>query len=170
MIFSPGRRFLRPELDFQWVSTLALASALALQTPLLAQGLKREEAIEAIIGSDVETEETDAQAATARIVAAIGNAAANAESVRKTFSLDKLDITFVPDLDESRGPVAEAIAKHKRDIVLLREAIEGSALFYHAVDSRSILLRDVVALEYADNGAVTIFVKGKPNGTGPTGQ
>ncbi len=149
---------------FHWIAALALAVAFALQTPLSAQGLQSEEAIDAIVGSEVKTEEVEAETASARVVAAIGATAENAERVRKTFSLEEIDIVFLPDLDEKKSEIASVIAEHEDEIRLLRESIEGSALFFHAVDSRSIQLKDVVALEYADNGAVTIFVKGGANG------
>ncbi|WP_367717032.1 hypothetical protein AB2N04_03315 [Nitratireductor sp. GISD-1A_MAKvit] len=143
---------------------LALVIALGLNSPLSAQGLQSEKAIDAIVGSKVKTEEVGAGAASERVVAAIDATAENAERVRKTFSLDEIDIVFLPDLEDDGNDIGEAIAKHENEITLLRESIEGSALFFHAVDSRSIQLRDVVALEYADNGAVTIFVKGGANG------
>ncbi|MFC5586767.1 hypothetical protein ACFPOD_16755 [Nitratireductor kimnyeongensis] len=142
---------------------LAIAAAFALQTPLFAQGLQREEAIDAIVGSEVKTEEVEADAASSRILAAIDATAQNAERVRKTFSLDEIDIVFLPDLEEKDGSIASALVENEDEIAMLREAIEGSALFFHAVDSRSIQLRDVVALEYAERGGVTIFVKGGAN-------
>ncbi|WP_048647296.1 hypothetical protein [Nitratireductor soli] len=162
MIMSFGSRSMRPDTEFHWIATMALLVALALQTPLLAQGLDREEAIDAIIGSDVKTEEVEAASAADRVVEAIAETSKNAERVRKTFSLNEVDIVFLPDLNESSGGIMKAIADNQRDIDALQEAIDGSALFYHAVDSRSVMVRDVVALEYDDGDKVTIFVKGKP--------
>ncbi|MCC5779978.1 hypothetical protein H7H48_13025 [Nitratireductor sp. B36] len=146
------------------ITAVALVAAFVLQTPLFAQGLQREEAIDAIVGSEVKTEEVEAESASSRILAAIDATAANAERVRKTFSLDEIDIVFLPDLEEKDSRISSAIAENEEQIAMLREAIEGSALFFHAVDSRSIPLRDVVALEYAERGGVTIFVKGGANG------
>ncbi|WP_292898201.1 hypothetical protein [Nitratireductor sp.] len=146
------------------IIALGFATTVALQSPLLAQGLQREEAIDAIVGSEVKTEEVEAESASSRILAAIDATAQNAERVRKTFSLDEIDIVFLPDLEEKDSSIASAIAENKDEIAMLREAIEGSALFFHAVDSRSIQLRDVVALEYAERGGVTIFVKGGASG------
>lgn len=145
-------------------AALTLVLALGLHSPLSAQGLQSEEAIDAIVGSKVKTEEVEAGDAGKRVIAAIAAATENAERVRKTFSLDEIDIVFLPDLEDGGNGIGKAIDQHESGITLLREAIEGSALFFHAVDSRSIQLRDVVALEYADNGAVTIFVKGGANG------
>ncbi|WP_295810766.1 hypothetical protein [uncultured Nitratireductor sp.] len=164
MSLSIGDRPSLIDAGFHWMVALALATAFALQSPLFAQGLQREEAIDAIVGSEVKTEEVEAESASERIVAAIGATTENARRVRKTFSLDEIDIVFLPDLEEKGSGIAEALAEHESEIEMLRESIEGSALFFHAVDSRSIQLTDVVALEYADDGAVTIFVKGGANG------
>ncbi|EKF19099.1 hypothetical protein [Nitratireductor pacificus] len=160
MSMTIGCRPWRPETEFHWIATLALAAALALQTPLLAQGLDREEAIDAIVGSDVKTEEVEAASATDRLVAAIAATAENAERVRKTFSLEEVDIVFLQDLDKGPDGVRKVLAEKESAIAMLREAIEGSALFYHAVDSRSVMVRNIVALEYGDGDKVTIFVEG----------
>ena len=138
-------------------AALALTMVIALQSPLFAQGLKSEEAIDAIVGSEVKTEEVEPETASKRITTQ------NAERVRKTFSLEELDIVLLPDLDRKGQDIAKAIAEHEKEIAILREAIEGSALFFHAVDSRSIQVRDVVALDYGEDGTVTIFVKGGVN-------
>ncbi|MCT8999190.1 hypothetical protein [Chelativorans intermedius] len=141
------------------VLALAVLVAPLANLPLFAQGLDSEQAIEAIIGSDVKTEEAAGADQAERIVGAIENTLANAERVRKAFSLDTLEIIFLPD-DIATGPIGEAIAAHEEEIQTLRQSIEGSAMFYHAVDSRSILLRDIVAVEFDDANNVTIFVNG----------
>jgi predicted regulator of Ras-like GTPase activity (Roadblock/LC7/MglB family) len=158
--------FCRPEDANPVEKTMLLMVAIAfllaplLQQPLMAQGLDREEAIEAIVGSDVTEEEVPPDVD--RIVAAVENAQESAERVRKSFNLDALEIVFLPDLGE--GEIEEAVAQNEENIGLLREAIEGSAMFYHAIDSRQILLQNVVAVEFAENDAVTIFVN---NGARP---
>jgi hypothetical protein len=130
-------------------------------TALLAQGLENEQAIDTIVGSDVTTNEENAEAEQGRIVAAIEKTAANTGEVRKKFSLDKVEIIFLPDLAENGTDLDAKLAEYEDQIVELREAIEGSAMFYHAVDSRDVLLRDVVALEFDDKNGVTIFVAGE---------
>ena len=58
-------------------------------------------------------------------------------------------------------PVLDAALEDSRaELLELQQAIEGSAMFYHAVDSRRILLRDIVGLEFDDANGVTIFVAG----------
>lgn len=126
--------------------------------PGFAQGLDREEAIDAIVGSDVKTAETGKEAQVDRVVTAVENAMESTQEVRKAFSLDTLEIVFVPEL---AGRVEEAVSEHDEEIEALRDAIEGSAMFYHAVDSRSIMLSDIIAVEFADDNTVTIFVHGK---------
>lgn len=128
--------------------------------PLLAQGLDNEESIDAIVGSDVKTEEAEGGAETERVVSAIDDTLANAESVRKAFNLDALEIIFLTERTGEQGAIGKAIAEHEEEIEALRESIEGSAMFYHAVDSRSILLRDIVAVEFGKDNTVTIFVNG----------
>lgn len=149
----------------KWLHALATCGFLCASVPdmsLLAQGLESEESIDRIVGSDVKTEEIRAKTDAERIVSAISNTRENAEKVRKTFSLDVLDIVFVPDIGEEESAIDEAIAQNEIEIQTLREGIEGSALFYHAVDSRSIMVRDIIAMEYGDDDKVTIFVRGAP--------
>ena len=130
------------------------------ELPLLAQGLESEEAIDAIVGSDVKTQEADENSQTEQVIAAIENSMSSAESVRKAFSLDTLEIVFMPEKTTDTSPVAEAIAENEEAIETLRQSIEGSAMFYHAVDSRSILLRNIIAAEFAEDNTVTLFVRG----------
>ncbi len=141
------------------VALMFLIAPLA-NPPLLAQGLDSEESIDAIVGSDVKTGEAANEEQAERVVAAIENTIASAESVRKAFNLNTLEIVFLPG-DTETGPIGEAVAEHREEIVALQESIEGSAMFYHAVDSRSIMLRDIVAVEFGDNDVVTIFVNGR---------
>lgn len=152
--------------EAKWVHAIAaLAFILASlpQVPLLAQGLDDEEAIETIVGSEVGTEEQKAEAEADRVIAAIANAHDTAQEVRKAFSLDELKIVFLPDLG-STPEIDDAIASNQTTIKALRQAIEGSAMFYHAVDSRSINLSDIVALEFGEDNTATIFVAGEdPN-------
>jgi len=147
----------------QVVAALAFFMALVPQVPLLAQGLDREDAIETIVGSEVDTKEENAASESKRVLAAISNAHNAAEEVRKAFNLNELQIVFLPDLG-GESEFDEAIAKNETEIEALRQAIEGSAMFYHAVASRSIDLNRIVGLEFGENDTATIFVEGEdPN-------
>ena len=146
----------------------AMAAFLLVSTPqmaLMAQGLDAEGAIDTIVGSDVTTGEEAAGADEERIVAAIENTAETSAEVLKKFSLDRVEIIFLPDLGDDDTAVEAKMAEFEPQIAELREAIQGSAMFYHAIDSRSVLLTDIVALEFDDENGVTIFVRGeKPAG------
>lgn len=142
------------------LAVIAFLLAPLTQHPLFAQGLDREEAIDAIVGSDVKTEETTKEEQVERVMAAIENTRENAERVRKTFNLDTLEIIYLPDLGDEEGAIEQAMAEHSEELQTLHESIEGSAMFYHAIDSRSILLRNIVAVEFGEGNTVTIFVNG----------
>ena len=72
--------------------------------------------------------------------------------VRKTSNLDKVDIVFLTDAAATEGgppPEIEAkVKEHEADIAELRKELEGNAMLYHAIDSRRVLLRDVLAVEF----------------------
>jgi hypothetical protein len=150
-----------------WLHTLfgaALLVSASATVPLSAQGLESEQAIDKIIGSEVQQEEQSAEADAGRIIAAIDKTVENTETVRKTSNLDKVDIVFLPDAVDS-GPPAEVEAKLKereREIVLLRQELEGNAMLYHAINSRSVMMRDVLAVEFDGSTSVTIFAAAKP--------
>src|SRR5690606_11011717 len=114
-------------------AALALCVAGASQSPVLAQGLGSEGAIDAIIGSDVKTDEVHDASGIERVITAIANSRHSAEMARKAFNLDSLDIVFVPNVDEE---LAKVIDEYEEDVKTLRQSIEGSAMFYHAIDSR----------------------------------
>jgi hypothetical protein len=150
-----------------WLHSLfgvALLLSASATVPLSAQGLESEQAIDKIIGSEVQQEEQSAEADAGRIIAAIDKTVENTETVRKTSNLDKVDIVFLPDAVDS-GPPAEIEAKLKereREIVLLRQELEGNAMLYHAINSRSVMMRDVLAIEFDGSTSVTIYAAAKP--------
>jgi hypothetical protein len=139
---------------------LAVLMAGAAQSPVLGQGLDSEEAIDAIIGSDVKTDEVHQDGDIQRVTDAIANSRQSAELARKAFNLDSLEIIFVPEVSEA---LAKVIEENEVDVRTLRESIEGSAMFYHAIDSRSIMLTNIIAAEFGEGNDVTIFVKGTPD-------
>jgi len=125
--------------------------------PVVAQGLESEGAIDAIIGSEVKTDEVTKDGDIDRVVKAVANSRQSAELARKAYNIDSLEIVFVPEVDEN---LAKVIEENEADITLLRESIEGSAIFYHAIDSRSIMLTNIIAAEFDEGNEVIIFVKG----------
>lgn len=140
---------------------LFLTGGLASGLTANAQGLDSDEAIDAIVGSEVKTEQATTVEETDRLIEAIGTAGTAAQEVRKTFNLDELDIIFVSPDTAGTPEVVDVLEKNAQSLQTLREAIEGSALFYHAVDSRNILVRDIIAVEYGEESRVTVFVIGE---------
>ena len=124
----------------------------------LAQGLDAEGAIDTIVGSQVETAEEAIAADDARVIAAIENSSEAAVAVRKRFSVGNVRIVFLPDLDEDAA-VRAKIEEFETGIAALRESIQGSAIFYHAIDSHRVMLDDIVAVEF-EGDDVTIMVAG----------
>jgi len=148
-----------------FAQALILAGFMFASAPLMAQGLDAAGAIDTIVGSEVTTGEEKASTDETRIVAAIENSSRAAGEVRRKFSLDRVEIIFIPDLHEEETSVESKMKEFKPQVTELRESIQGSAMFYHAVDSRSIMLNDIIALEFDDKNGVTIFVAGeKPDG------
>ncbi|MCC0040313.1 MAG: hypothetical protein H6893_15290 [Brucellaceae bacterium] len=148
------------------LAVLTLLVVLHHSLPSLAQGLEADGAIETIVGSDVKTGEERAKADPERIIAAIGQSRANAGKIRMLFNLDELEIVYLPDLaaEGENSEIGKALDTNKDHIEELRQAIEGSAIFYHAIDSRSLLLRDIVAVEFHhDNSTATIFSTSEPS-------
>lgn len=145
--------------------SLALVFAFMPGPALLAQGLDAQETIETIVGSQVETAEEAIGADEEGIIAAIENSLDNAADIRKRFALDNVRIVFLPDLAEkdgaAQGRVRAVMEKFDSEITTLQESIQGSAIFYHAVNSRSILLNNIVAVQFGDKNDVTIFVAGR---------
>lgn len=141
----------------------AFLAVLAPQMPLLAQGLDSSKAIETIIGSDVKTEQESASTDSDRVMKAIDTTSEAISAVHKTFNLDKLEIVFLPDIDRNKA-LQDKIAQHSQEIKQLREAIEGSAMFFHAVDSRRVSLDDIVAVSFTKDNSVRIYTAGEPSG------
>ncbi|PWJ78399.1 hypothetical protein C7441_11666 [Pseudaminobacter salicylatoxidans] len=154
--------------DAKWMHVAAVCAFLAAPTPnmaLNAQGLESQKAIDTIIGSDVEEEEVRAADDSDRIVAAIENALAASSDVRKTSSLEKVDIVFLPDAADNGlpPPIDAALKKHEKEVADLRKELEGNAMLFHAIDSRSVLMRDVLAVEFDGQKSVVIYAAAKPS-------
>ena len=153
----------------KWLHAAAAAAFLAASAPhfaVWAQGLDSEQAIDTIIGTEVKEEESRAATDAGRVIAAIEKTRDTITMVRKTSTLDKVDIVFLPDAAAAEGgPPPELVAKvkeHEADIVELRKELEGNAMLYHAIDSRQILLRDVLAVEFVGSKGVVIYAAAKP--------
>ncbi len=128
----------------------------------LSQGLENPDAIDTIIGSEVKEEEAPAGADPARLIAAIDASVENTAKIRKVSNLEKVDIVRLAEADGQTPPpeIDAKVKEREPEIAALRQELEGNAMLFHAIDSRSILLRDVVAVEFDDANGVTIYAMG----------
>ncbi len=148
---------------------LALVAALAITAGIAsAQGVESKESVDAIVGSEVQEEETQAAVDEDKVIAAIENTAEATRTVRKVSKLAKVEIVFLTDATASEGgPPAAIQAKveeNKADIAELRKELEGNAMLFHAIDSRQILIQDVLAVSFPNPDSVTIYAAAKPAG------
>ncbi len=145
---------------------LAIA-AFAAVSPAIAQGLNSEGTIDAIVGSQVEETERPVEANTGRVVAAIEKSAESAAAVRKLTQAPKVEIIFLPEASAVEGgppgEIEAKLAERKDDVQQLRQEIEGNALLYHAIDSRQVMMRDILAVELDAEGVV-VYAAAKPAG------
>lgn len=160
-----------PEIGSFSIHGLASITALAIAVAtsdagVQAQGLDSQKAIETIIGSEVGEEEGVAEADSDKIIAAIEKTLENTSAVRMVTHLDRIDIVFVSDAAVTEGgppPEIEAkIEEHEDEIANLRQELEGNAMLYHAINSRQILVRDVLAIEFDEQNQATVYAAAKP--------
>jgi len=147
------------------MAVVLLLLAAMMVSRLHAQGLQSPETIDKIIGSEVQEEQMEAAAEMDRVIKAIEMTADNISTVRKATALDKIDIVFLTDAAATEGGPPAAISakleEHKEEIVQLRQELEANAMLYRAIDSRQILLRDILAVEFVGRDVV-IYAATKP--------
>ena len=155
---------------------LRIAAAASLLCVLLAggpavaqQGTESKEAVDTIIGTEVQEEEAQASTDAGQVIAAIEKTRDQIALVRKTSKLDKVDIVFLADAAATEGgpppEIETKVKEHEADIAELRQEIEGNAMLFHAIDSRQILMRDVLAVEFQGEDSVVIYAAAqKPAG------
>lgn len=143
-----------------------LLLALTLSAPLAsaaAQGLQTDGAVESIVGGEVKADTASVRAEAERVAKAIDDTPAAISEARKRSKVGTVDVVFVPNIEERSEMVRERVAAKEKEIGELRNAIEGSAIFYHAVNSLRVLPRDIVAMEFNDDtDNATIFVSTEP--------
>jgi hypothetical protein len=155
---------------------LRIAAGASLLCVLLAggpaiaqQGTGNKDAIDTIVGTEVREEEAQASADAGKVIAAIEKTRDQIAIVRKTSKLDKVDIVFLADAAETEGgpppEIETKVKEHEADIAELRQEIESNAMLFHAIDSRQILMRDVLAVEFRGEDTVVIYAAAqKPAG------
>lgn len=142
---------------------LALTLTAAPLAPASAQGLQTDGAVESIVGGEVKADKASVRAEAERVAKAIDDTPAAISEARKRSKVGTVDVVFVPDIEERSEMVRERIAAKEKEIAELRNTIEGSAIFYHAVNSLRVLPRDIVAMEFDDDTeSATIFVATEP--------
>lgn len=146
----------------------AVLIALATTGESVAQGIDAPESVDAIVGSKVDEKEASATTDMARVVDAMDKSRDNATAVRKITEVSAVEIVFLADAAVTEGgPPAEIetkLAERQDDIDALRQEIEGNALLYHAINSRQVMMRDVLALEIGDDKRVIVYAAAKPAG------
>jgi hypothetical protein len=147
-------RLVRRVLMRSMLTSVAVAAGI---TVAQAQGLEAEGAIEAIVGSDVKTDEARGVERAERVLTAIENSLAMAGAVRKSFNLNEFEIVVLQDPAIVDPRIPDAVKSAADALDALRLEIESSAMFYHAINSNGILLRDVIGLEF-DGQRATVFV------------
>jgi hypothetical protein len=134
---------------------------------VIAQGLDAPNAVEKIIGSPVREDETATADDEKEILAAIEKTVETTNNVRMATNLDSIKIVFLSDATvQAGGPPPKIEAKLKQfsnEVRSLKQELEGNAMLYHAIDSRGVLLRDVIAVEFQGKNKAVIFAAGKPS-------
>ncbi|MER9336724.1 hypothetical protein NKJ06_22450 [Mesorhizobium sp. M0293] len=151
----------------RWLQAVAATAFLAATGPVAGQGVESTETVNRIIGSQVKQEEAKATAEAGNVNIAIDRTRENIGMVRKTSKLDKVDIVFLTDAARTEGGppavIESKIKQHQDDIAELRKEIEANALLFNAIESRRVLVQDVLAVEFDDPGKVVIYAAAKPS-------
>ncbi|MBU4527635.1 MAG: hypothetical protein KUA43_11500 [Hoeflea sp.] len=134
--------------------------------PLGAQGVAEQEAVNRIVGSEVNEEQVRSQAGDDRVIVAIENLSENIDTIRKLTTLDRVDIVYMPDSSQIEGgppaKIADKLTEHSETVDSLRRELEGNALLYHAINSKNVLIQDVLAVEFDGDKNLVIFAAAKP--------
>ncbi|MBN9072716.1 MAG: hypothetical protein J0H34_14225 [Rhizobiales bacterium] len=150
------------------VAAAALSAFVLSATPLLAQGINSKEAIDAIVGSKVEEEAAKAATDADRVIAAIDHTTEATAAIRKATKLAKVEIVYLTDASATEGgpppAIASKIEEKKAEIGELRKELEGNAMLFHAIDSRQILIGDVLAVSFDGTETATIYAAARPGG------
>ena len=101
-----------------------------------------------------------------RVITAIENLSENIDIVRKLTTLDRVDIVYLPDSSALEGgppaEIATKLAEHSETVDSLRRELESNALLYHAINSKNVLIQDILAIEFDGEKNLVIFAAAKP--------
>lgn len=102
-----------------------------------------------IFGYSVDkTEEPDTDGVVAKVLQALEQTEATAQQIQMTFGVENFH--FVPLQADEMDKVEPEIAKREAELTELRTALEASAIFYSALQSESVDLASIVAVELAE--------------------
>jgi hypothetical protein len=148
---------------------LALILGVVLTVQASGQELSGDKGVEGIVGdSDIRQEETTTSAQEQRVLAAIDKTAESTSAVRKLSAARHVEIVFLADATRAGAVPSSKIERklkdHQSDIAALRQEVEANALLFHAVDSRRVLPKDILAVEFPDSESVIVYAAAKPGG------
>lgn len=148
--------------------SLSLLAALYAAAPASAQTSVTKETTDAIIGTEVHEERARAAVDADKVIAAIDKTAEATVAVRKISELKSVEIVFLTDAATSEGgpppDIAAKVKQNESQVIELRKELEGNAMLFHAIDSRQVLVQDVLAVSFDAPGSVTIYAAAKPAG------
>ena len=143
------------------IAAVAFLAACPISQPLAQAGFDNDQAIDTIVGTEVGEEQSRAAVDAGKVIAAIEKTQDSIGRIRKTSTLDKVDIVFLEDAAAAEGgppPAIEAkVEEHEADIAELRKELEGNAMLFHAIDSRNVMVPDVLAIDFDDAARVVIY-------------
>ena len=100
------------------------------------------------------------------MITAIDKSSENTDIVRKVTNLERVDIVFLPDSSAVEGgpppKVAAKLSERSETVESLRRELQANALLYHAINSKNVLIGDVLAIEFDGDKRVIIFAAAKP--------
>lgn len=150
--------------------TLMLGGVFAV--PAVGQGLgdhgpRGSRTVEDIVGdSAIRQEETTSSAEEDKVLAAIDKTVENTSAVRKLSAARQVDIVFLADAARAEGGppvrIERKLRDHESDIAALRQEVEANALLFHAVDSRRVMIKDILAVAFPDPQKVIVYAASKP--------
>lgn len=148
---------------------LALLFGAALAGPASSQGVSSDKAVESIMGdSDVRQEEAKTSTEEQKVLAAIDRTAENTSAVRKLSAAKRVDIVFLADASRAEGGppprIERKLKDHASEITELRQEVESNALLFHALDSRRVMTKDILAVDFPDPESIVIYAATKPSG------
>lgn len=138
-----------------------------LATPVSSQGVDAK-AVESIVGdSDIRQEQATTSAEENNLLAAIDRTVENTSAVRKLSAARQVDIVFLADAAQGQGGPSPGIERklkdHESEITVLRQEIEANALLFHAINSRRVLTKDILAVEFPSSENIVVYAASRPS-------